>query len=132
MPLDQAIAYALTPQASAGAAAAAPATAPGAAPPAPATGAGRAARPLTPSRDALASAPAARPPASAQGLIEPLSDRELDVLRLLAAGLTNPEIARELIVSLATVKTHVLHVFQKFEVNDRRAAARRARELRLV
>src|SRR4030095_15210699 len=65
-------------------------------------------------------------------IVEALSEREAQVLRLLAAGLTNPEIARELVVSLATVKTHVQHIFDKLAVDNRRAAARTARPLRVV
>lgn len=54
--------------------------------------------------------------------IEKLSSRELDVLRLVANGLSNKEIAVELNVSPATVKTHLIHVFRKLDVNDRTAA----------
>jgi LuxR family maltose regulon positive regulatory protein len=53
-----------------------------------------------------------------------LSDREREVLRLVAAGLTNDEIARELVVSLNTVKTHLKRIYDKLGVNDRRAAVR--------
>jgi LuxR family maltose regulon positive regulatory protein len=66
------------------------------------------------------------------GLIEPLSARELDVLRLLATDLDGPDIARELIVSLNTVRTHTKHIYEKLGVNNRRAAIRRARELELM
>ena len=69
-------------------------------------------------------------PAS-QGLIEPLSARELDVLRLLGTDLDGPEIARELIVSLNTLRTHTRNIYAKLGVNSRRAAVRRARELDL-
>ena len=69
-------------------------------------------------------------PAS-QGLIEPLSERELDVLRLLGTDLGGPEIARELVVSLNTVRTHTKNIYAKLGVNNRRAAVRRARELDL-
>lgn len=48
-----------------------------------------------------------------------LSERELDVLRLLVAGKTNREIAQALILSVSTVKTHVEHVIAKLEVADR-------------
>jgi LuxR family transcriptional regulator, maltose regulon positive regulatory protein len=65
------------------------------------------------------------------GLIEPLSARELDVLRLLGTDLDGPEIARELIVSLNTVRTHTRNVYAKLGVNNRRAAVRRAKELDL-
>jgi LuxR family maltose regulon positive regulatory protein len=67
-----------------------------------------------------------------QGLIDPLSDREMDVLRLLGTDLKGPEIARQLIVSLNTVRTHTKNIFAKLGVNDRRAAVRRARELNLI
>ena len=66
-----------------------------------------------------------------QGLIEPLSERELDVLRLLGTDLGGPDIARELIVSLNTVRTHTKNIYAKLGVNNRRAAVRRARELDL-
>ncbi len=71
-----------------------------------------------------------RTPAS-QGLIEPLSERELDVLRLLGTELGGPDIARELVVSLNTVRTHTKNIYAKLGVNNRRAAVRRARELGL-
>jgi len=66
-----------------------------------------------------------------QGLIEPLSERELDVLRLLGTDLGGPEIARELVVSLNTVRTHTKNIYAKLGVNNRRAAVRRAAELDL-
>ncbi len=75
--------------------------------------------------------PAARAPAD-QRLIEPLSERELEVLRLLASELDGPDIARELTVSLATVRTHTRNVYAKLGVNSRRAAVRRAGELGLL
>jgi len=67
-----------------------------------------------------------------QPLIEPLSERELGVLRLLATELSGPEIARQLHVSLNTMRTHTKHIFLKLEVNDRRAAVRRAESLGLI
>jgi LuxR family maltose regulon positive regulatory protein len=67
-----------------------------------------------------------------QGLIEPLSDRELEVLRLLATDLNGPQIARTLVVSLNTVRTHTKNIYTKLDVNDRRAAIRRATELHLL
>ena len=70
--------------------------------------------------------------AAGPGLIEPLSDRELDVLRLLATDLGGPDIARELVVSLHTVRTHTQHIYAKLGVNNRRAAVRRATELGLT
>jgi LuxR family maltose regulon positive regulatory protein len=69
-------------------------------------------------------------PAS-QGMIEPLSERELDVLRLLGTDLGGRDIARELVVSLNTVRTHTRNIYAKLGVNNRRAAVRRARELNL-
>jgi LuxR family maltose regulon positive regulatory protein len=66
-----------------------------------------------------------------QALIEPLSDRELDVLRLLGSELGGPEIARKLHVSLSTVRTHTQHIYAKLGVNNRRAAVRRAHQLNI-
>lgn len=63
---------------------------------------------------------------------EPLSDRELAVLRLLTTELTGPQIARELFISLNTLRTHTKHIFDKLGVNGRPAAVRRAREQALV
>ena len=67
-----------------------------------------------------------------QPLIEPLSERELEVLRLLGSELDGPDIARELAVSLATVRTHTRSIYAKLGVNSRRAAVRRAAELGLL
>ncbi len=67
-----------------------------------------------------------------QALIEPLSERELDVLRLLGTELDGPDIAGELMVSLNTVRTHTKHIYAKLGVTSRRAAVRRAQELDLV
>ncbi|MGB8981953.1 MAG: tetratricopeptide repeat protein [Anaerolineales bacterium] len=64
-------------------------------------------------------------------IIEPLSERELEVLRLLGTELSGPEIASELIVSLNTLRTHTKNIFNKLGVNNRRAAVRRAEELDL-
>jgi LuxR family maltose regulon positive regulatory protein len=63
---------------------------------------------------------------------EPLSDRELQVLRLLDSELTGPQIARELFVSHNTVRTHTKHIFTKLDVTSRRAAVRRARERGMI
>src|SRR6266511_1222351 len=70
--------------------------------------------------------------ASSQRLIEPLSERELEVLRLLRTELNGPEIARELLVSLTTLRTHTKNIYNKLGVNNRRAAIRRAEELDLL
>jgi LuxR family maltose regulon positive regulatory protein len=67
-----------------------------------------------------------------QRLVDPLSARELDVLRLLASDLDGPAIARELVVSLNTVRTHTKSIYAKLGVNSRRAAVTRARELDLL
>jgi LuxR family maltose regulon positive regulatory protein len=75
--------------------------------------------------------PAARP-LSPQSLLEPLSERELDVLRLMAEGLTNPEIAAKLFLSQHTVKVHTRNIFGKLGVHNRTQAAARARELGLL
>ena len=64
-----------------------------------------------------------------QLLMEPLSERELDVLRLLGTDMDGPEIARHLVVSLSTVRTHTRSIYSKLGVNNRRAAVRRAEEL---
>jgi LuxR family maltose regulon positive regulatory protein len=71
-------------------------------------------------------------PTRAAGLVESLSDRELDVLRLLATDLGGPDIARELGVSLNTVRTHTKNIYAKLGVNNRRAAVRRATDLDLL
>jgi LuxR family maltose regulon positive regulatory protein len=71
------------------------------------------------------------PPAESV-LIEPLSQRELDVLRLFKTELSGPEIARELMVALSTVRTHTKSIYSKLDVNNRRAAVRRAEELKLI
>ncbi len=67
-----------------------------------------------------------------QALIEPLSERELDVLRLLGTELDGPAIARELTVSLNTMRTHTKNIYAKLAVTSRRAAVRRAAELGLL
>lgn len=67
-----------------------------------------------------------------QGLIEPLSERELEVLQLIAAGKSNREIARELIVTVGTVKKHINNIFGKLDAHSRTQAVARARELNLV
>jgi LuxR family maltose regulon positive regulatory protein len=64
--------------------------------------------------------------------IEPLSEQEQRVLRLIGEGLTNPEIARELVVSLNTVKTHVKSIYRKLNLSNRREARQAARQLNLV
>lgn len=65
-------------------------------------------------------------------VVEALSARELQVLRLLDSPLSGPEIARELFVSLNTLRTHTKHIFVKLEVNNRAAAVRQAKERGLL
>jgi LuxR family maltose regulon positive regulatory protein len=67
-----------------------------------------------------------------QSAIEPLSDRELDVLRLFATELSGPEIADELVIALSTLRTHTKSIYGKLNVNSRRAAVNRAEELSLL
>jgi LuxR family maltose regulon positive regulatory protein len=66
------------------------------------------------------------------GLLDPLSEREVEVLRLLATDLDGPEISRRLFISLNTVRTHTKNIYAKLGVRSRRAAVTRARELGLL
>ena len=75
---------------------------------------------------------AARAGAGSPQLVEPLTARELEVLRLLAAGRSNQSIARELVVALDTVKKHVSHVLAKLGAANRTEAVARARDLDLI
>ena len=75
--------------------------------------------------------PAARRP-NGDVLLEPLSERELTVLRFLPTMMSNAEIASEMFVSVNTVKTHLKHIYRKLDVSERRDAVRRGRELRLL
>jgi LuxR family maltose regulon positive regulatory protein len=73
------------------------------------------------------------PSVSAQSsLVEPLSERELEVLRLLAAGLSNPEIAQELYIAVSTVRSHAKSIYGKLNVHGRWEAVQRAQELGLL
>jgi LuxR family maltose regulon positive regulatory protein len=65
-------------------------------------------------------------------MIEPLSERELEVLKLLRTELSGPEIAGHLVISPNTFRTHTKNIFSKLGVNNRRAAVRRAEELDLI
>jgi DNA-binding NarL/FixJ family response regulator len=84
------------------------------------------------------SQPVERPPvheggaAASMPLLNKLTSRELEVLRLLAQGKTNQGIAEDLLISMATAKTHVRHIIAKLEVSDRTQAIVRAFELGLV
>ncbi len=79
----------------------------------------------------ITSAPAAQAP-HIQSLLEPLSERELQVLRLLALGKTNHEIAQQLIVASGTVKAHAASIYRKLDVTNRTEAVARARQLGLL
>jgi LuxR family maltose regulon positive regulatory protein len=76
--------------------------------------------------------PEARLLSQAAGLVDPLSERELQVLRLLNSALSNDEIARELYVSVNTVRTHLQNIYTKLGVNRRRDAISRAKQLKLI
>ena len=65
-------------------------------------------------------------------LVEPLTNRELEILRLIEAGLTNREIAAELIIATGTVKTHAHNIYGKLGVNRRTQAIARARDLKIL
>ena len=77
----------------------------------------------------LGATPPRPAPRRTDGLVEPLSPRELEVLRLLASDLDGPDIARHLVVSLNTLRTHTKNIYAKLGVSSRRAALRRAHEL---
>jgi LuxR family maltose regulon positive regulatory protein len=68
----------------------------------------------------------------AQPLIEPLSEREMEVLRLLSAGLSNPEIAEQLYIAVSTVRSHCKSIYGKLDVHKRWDAVHRAQELGLL
>ena len=83
---------------------------------------GESARPAPPATQAL----------DAQPLVEPLTERELEVLRLIAAGLSNAEIARELVIAVSTVKSHINHIYGKLDVRSRVQAVAKAQALDLL
>lgn len=76
--------------------------------------------------------PPERPAGPERTLDEPLTERELTILRYLQSILSNVEIASELSLSVNTVKTHVRNIYRKLDATRRREAVRRARELRLI
>jgi LuxR family maltose regulon positive regulatory protein len=82
-------------------------------------------------RRVLAAFTGHEPPPARPGLVDELSGRELEVLRLLRSELSGPEIARELIVSLNTMRTHTKNIYAKLGATNRREAVRRADELGL-
>ena len=67
-----------------------------------------------------------------RSLVEPLSARELEVLRLIASGKSNAEVARTLVIAISTVKTHTNSIFGKLQVTSRTQAIARAREMQLL
>jgi LuxR family maltose regulon positive regulatory protein len=79
-----------------------------------------------------ATQPSSATPGTAPGLIEPLTAREMEVLALLDRRLTNQEIARELVITVGTVKQHTNSIYGKLGVGDRRLAVARARSLGLL
>ncbi|MEO8611564.1 MAG: response regulator transcription factor [Chloroflexota bacterium] len=72
------------------------------------------------------------PARGAQNLPEPLTAREIDILRLIASGYNNKEIADELVITEGTVKNHITNILGKLGVRDRTQAVLKAKELRLV
>ena len=71
-------------------------------------------------------------PAKADRTPEPLSQRELEVLQLLAQGRSNQQIAQQLVITTDTVKRHISHIFSKFGVHNRLQAAKQAQKLGLL
>ena len=69
---------------------------------------------------------------SPQSLVDPLSERECEVLKLLTTELSGPEIAKELLVSMNTIRTHTKNIYSKLGVNSRRDAVKQAKELKLI
>ncbi len=67
-----------------------------------------------------------------QPLIEPMTERELEVLRLLADDLSNEEIARKLVLTVSTIKTHAHNIYAKLGVRNRAQAIKRATSLNLL
>jgi LuxR family maltose regulon positive regulatory protein len=87
--------------------------------------------------DALTFQPSAFIPSTSlrtgpQPLIEPLSERELEILGLIAAGMSNKQIADELVISVGTVKWHLNNIYGKLGVRSRTQAVAHARALKLL
>jgi LuxR family maltose regulon positive regulatory protein len=86
--------------------------------------------------DNSSSTPALRPDASSPHpshvLIDPLSERELEILRLISAGKSNQEIAHELVLAVGTVKKHVSNIFNKLNVDSRTRCIAQAQKLHLI
>ncbi len=87
---------------------------------------------VTPEAEPAATAEQRAATSAKGGLAEPLTERELEVLRLVADGDSNQDIARKLVVSLATVKTHINHIFGKLDAESRVQVVARARTLGLL
>ena len=79
-----------------------------------------------------APAPVAASPGGGNGAVQPLTERELEVLRLIAAGLRNQEIGEQLSISPATVKRHIANAYGKLGAGHRTEALARARALKLL
>jgi LuxR family maltose regulon positive regulatory protein len=89
----------------------------------------------TPSSDLQAESPlpsAVSPSTGAQPLVEPLTNRELDILELLAQRLQNKEIADKLFITAETVKGHLKNIYQKLGVGNRRQAVEEAKKIGIV
>jgi len=69
---------------------------------------------------------------SPQPLVDPLTKRECEVLKLLTTELSGPEIAKELVVSMNTIRTHTKNIYSKLGVNSRRDAVKQAKEHKLI
>ncbi len=80
----------------------------------------------------MPSQPASLPLSEPGSLVEPLSERELEVLRLLASGASNQEIASHLSIAVTTAKKHVSNILGKLGVNNRTQAVSRGRDLGLL
>jgi DNA-binding NarL/FixJ family response regulator len=73
-----------------------------------------------------------RPSTETSSLTEPLSEREIEVLRLVGSGYSNKQIASQLFIAEGTVKNHITSIFGKLEVTDRTQAALKAKEMKLI
>jgi DNA-binding CsgD family transcriptional regulator len=89
-------------------------------------------RPPAPGEVSAPSEPGLEGVEAPQRLKDPLSERELEVLTLLASGRTNAEIAKDLFVAMGTVKSHVNNIYRKLDVANRAEAVTRAREMNLL